>query len=87
MIKPTIHNNGTGSETLVEGYLEASRAVCTAQEALKKIEFNARDYYPQGMEVWDEAVREMRNRLVTLEKMAEELLEIAGHCQEQRRKR
>ena len=44
---PTVHLNGTGYKDLWEGYEAAYEAVRAAQEALGKIEFNARDYYVQ----------------------------------------
>jgi hypothetical protein len=45
---PTIHLNGTSAKDLWVGYEEAYDAVRAAQEALGKIEFNARDYYVQS---------------------------------------
>lgn len=57
---PTIHLNGTGYKDLWAGYEAAYEAVRAAQEALGKIEFNARDYYVQGNEAWGKA-RDHRN--------------------------
>ena len=82
MTLPTIHINGTSPEMLVEGYLEARRAVEAAKDAINKIEFNARDYYTQGGRAWDEAVKEHRARLNALQQVSEELLELAAHCQD-----
>ena len=48
MIYPTIHTNGTSPEMLRRGYEDARLAVVKAIQALDAIEFNARDYYPQG---------------------------------------
>lgn len=82
MILPTIHLNGTSAEMLLEGYLDANRAVLDAADVLRKIEFNARDYYPQGMEAWDKAVEEMRERHLKLKSVADELAMIANHIVE-----
>lgn len=82
MIFPTIHINGTSPEMLVEGYREAYLAVLAAQEAIGKIEFNARDYYPHGPEAWAAARREHQERLQKLQRVADELMEIAMHIQD-----
>lgn len=82
MIKPTIHLNGTSPATLREDYLKARRAVEEAKYVLTTIEFNPRDYYPQGDTAWAEARAEMTDRLECLDRVSRELLDIAVHCQE-----
>jgi hypothetical protein len=57
---PTIHLNGTSAKDLWAGYEEAYDAVRAAQEALGKIEFNARDYYVQDADAFTKA-RDHRN--------------------------
>lgn len=52
---PTIHLNGTSAKDLWAGYEAAYDAVRAAQEALGKIEFNARDYYVQSPGAWEKA--------------------------------
>jgi hypothetical protein len=52
---PTVHLNGTSAKDLWEGYEAAYNAIIAAQEALGKIEFNARDYYVQGDEAYSKA--------------------------------
>ena len=52
---PTVHSNGTSHRELWEGYEAAYDAVRAAQDALRKIEFNARDYYVQGNDAYSKA--------------------------------
>lgn len=52
---PTVHLNGTGYKDLWEGYEAAYDAVRAAQDALAKIEFNARDYYVQDADAFTKA--------------------------------
>ena len=76
MRKPMVHLNGTGREMLVNGYEKAYDAIREAQKALRKIEFNARDYYVQGADAWPEAVKEMDERFLALGRIESELEEI-----------
>lgn len=55
MILPTIHINGTSASDLQHGYDEAARASHQLELALATLEFNARDYYVQGPDVWPKA--------------------------------
>lgn len=75
---PTIHMNGTSARMLYEGYEEAHHALTKAEEALGKIEFNARDYYPVDGS-WEKAREEMRARFVALDAMKDELMAILSH--------
>jgi hypothetical protein len=76
---PIIHMNGTSAKDLRDGYLLAMEAVEAARDALRKIEFNARDYYPvDGL--WDKARAEMVHRHEALRDMKDELEAIAVHC-------
>ena len=81
-VKPTlpcIHMNGTAASDLLEGYRNAMEKVQDAREALGKIEFNMRDYYPiEGS--WDKAQSEMQERYQALDKIHAELEAIAIHC-------
>jgi len=81
MILPTIHTNGTSAEDLRDGYLDACRAVCVAMDAMRTIEFNARDYYPQGQDAWRQAEAEQRARYDALQTIANELHSVVEHCQ------
>ena len=52
---PTIHLNGTGAKSLLAGYDQAYDALHAFQNAMREIEFNARDYYVDGPESWEAA--------------------------------
>lgn len=72
---PTIHLNGTSAKELWAGYEAAYDAVRAAQEAIGKIEFNARDYYVQSPNAWGQA-RDARNeQLQALAQVEEYLLQ------------
>lgn len=73
---PTVHINGTGKEMLVRGYEEAHRALREAGRALRKIEFNPRDYYVQGPDAWREAVKEMAERCTAIGKVEKDIEDI-----------
>ena len=70
---PTIHLNGTGRDSLVEGWETAWSACEAAMEALKQTAPNGRDFYPQGPEALDKAVNEHRDRLRRIQSVQEEL--------------
>ena len=52
---PSIHLNGTGRRMLTEDYTAAYHALQAAFRAFQSIEFNARDYYPQGADAFARA--------------------------------
>jgi hypothetical protein len=55
MILPTIHMNGTSRAELVRGHEAVDDALHTLIDALGGVEFNPRDYYPQGPDAWSAA--------------------------------
>lgn len=56
---PLIHPNGTGKETLKEGYGNAYEALYQFIDAWGTVEFNARDYYPHDdPNAWPKAQKE-----------------------------
>jgi hypothetical protein len=65
---PSIHLNGTGRRMLTEDYTAAYHALQTAFRAFQSIEFNARDYYPQGADAF---ARARTQRDVQLHHLAE----------------
>jgi len=83
MILPTLHTNGTSPEMLKEGYLAAYRAVTAADESLCAVEFNGRDYYPQGPDAWTTARAEHQHRLARLRCVAAELMQVLEHIQDE----
>jgi hypothetical protein len=58
MILPTIHLNGTGKNALERDYRNARVKLREAIRAFESIDFNGRDYYPQGEEAFTLARRE-----------------------------
>lgn len=83
MILPTIHMNGTSKRMLLEGYDDAQFAIRQAQDKICKIEFNARDYYPQGPDAWTQAVQERTEILRKLEEARDYLLKHIEHIHDQ----
>lgn len=77
-IRPTIHMNGTARETLLNALCDASIAVQEAVSKLADTAPNARDYYPQGMDVFYAAQREHEARMHKLADVIRELNEIGG---------
>jgi hypothetical protein len=51
-IVPTIHLNGTSGQDLKAEYYAAFEAIEAAVEALAAATSNARDFYPQGADVY-----------------------------------
>lgn len=82
---PAIHSNGTGRADLIEGYHAASRAIQAAMDALRAIEFNARDYYVAGPDAWTTARDEMITRHNALNGIKSDLDTITLHCVDARR--
>jgi hypothetical protein len=82
MILPTIHLNGSSPVRLQEGYMTAHEKVLDAIRALKDIEFNGRDYYPQGPDAWRQAAAEFAPRLQALTKVDADLVKIIEHIQD-----
>lgn len=80
IILPTIHLNGTSAQMLTEGYSEARIAVQAALDKLQKVEFNARDYYPQGQLAWLDAVRQRQDLMNKLATVQHEIYKIEAHC-------
>jgi hypothetical protein len=65
---PTIHLNGTSAKSLVREYRAVSDALEAASKALEAATCNARDFYPQGDDAWQQARAE---RQQAFEKLAE----------------
>lgn len=70
---PTIHRNGTGSDSLLSDLEGAAQALTRAKRALEACQPNGRDYYPQGSEAFVEAQDEHRSRLERLNSVGLEL--------------
>jgi hypothetical protein len=81
---PTIHINGTGYKDLWNGYEQAYDAVRAAQEAIRKIGFNARDYYVQSSAAYSKAREERIEQYKKLNEVEEYLLQHLMAIQEQK---
>jgi hypothetical protein len=84
MIKPTIHLNGTPADILIEGYTEAYVKAQELLDAFSRIEFNARDYYVQSPEAFEEARKEFTERYMQVKQIGLEMLTIIEHIQDTR---
>jgi hypothetical protein len=78
---PTLHLNGTSSRMLDEGYREVYYSLTDAIKSFEKVEFNGRDYYPQGEEAWKRAREEFADRVLRIEGVQKEILEVLEHIQ------
>lgn len=79
MIFPTVHINGTSRLTLIDGYSNALEKLREAEQAFRNIEFNQRDYYPQGQDAWDSAVIDHVDRLIDIQKAIIHLEKVLEH--------
>jgi hypothetical protein len=82
---PTVHMNGTSHEDLWASYEAAYTAVKAAQEAFKKIEFNARDYYVQTGDTFPRARNQRQDIWNELRKVETYLFQHLTALQEQSR--
>ena len=82
MTLPTIHSNGTSARCLAEGYADARIAVQAAAQQLSKVEFNARDHYPQGSQAWSQAVAERKEMFDALAEIHDKLFALESYCSE-----
>jgi hypothetical protein len=74
---PTVHLNGTSREELSRLYQEAYTAIGEAGRALAKAYPNGRDYYPQGADAINKAMREHEARMRKLKEVQDEIEQIA----------
>lgn len=79
---PTIHLNGTGRKTLLEGYETAYRKLLKFRQAFRAIEFNARDYYVAEPDAWDNACKEREKMLNNIYQLIDYLEEHLVHLAE-----
>jgi len=73
MRTPTIHTNGTSADALTQALETAVNALRHAQEALSDCQPNGRDYSPQGVAGWREALAEHVARVEKLSSVRAEL--------------
>lgn len=80
MIMPTIHSNGTSAESLREQYVSAHHAADAAMKAVAKIDFNGRDYYPQGADAFSQAQAEFQKHVQAMATSMKYFMDVAMHC-------
>lgn len=78
LIVPCVHLNGSGKTSLLRELESAHDAVSLAYDALKKMDINARDYYPYGPEAYSRAREEHLSRMKKLDLVRMELDAIMG---------
>ena len=76
MRTPTIHRNGTSPDELTRQIAEAGVALRHAMKALSDAAPHGRDYYPQGPDALQDAVREYNTRMERLESVYRDLTEL-----------
>lgn len=74
---PTVHRNGTAYEDLFEQVMIAREALEGAVKALRRMSPNGCDYYLQGEVAIMEASSQHSDRIRAVEKILEELYEVA----------
>ena len=79
MMLPTIHMNGTSGKDLLKGYCNAISAIHAALDAMELIAPNGRDYYPQGNDACEAAIREHSRRWQAMVGVLNELQVLAEH--------
>src|SRR6478672_1946088 len=77
LIFPTVHRNGTHGPDLLELQLDARSAILDAIKALQTAGPNGRDYYPQGPDAIQLAIAQHSDRLALLNRVYNELSQIA----------
>lgn len=80
MIKPIIHTDGTSGEELFEQYLAAYHAINDAMDKVMKATPNGRDYYCH--QDFNTALKEHKDRLIALNCVKLDMLELAEHCRD-----
>ena len=79
MTLPTIHSNGTSLDTLIDGYDAIDLALYDLLAKWQAVEFNARDYYPQGPDAYMQAAGERLMQTVKLKEFRAYLDGIRQH--------
>jgi hypothetical protein len=83
---PTIHQNGTGADTLYREYQAVRRAIAAAADALAAATCNQRDFYPQDPAAWQRARAERAEAFRLLEHVSQYAEQWEAHAAEHRRR-
>lgn len=84
---PTIHMNGTSAKMLLEGYDDLDGALLAVQDAFGKVEFNGRDYYPQGPAAFESAREEWSEMRRQVDAIRKKVIAVMVHINTQSRER
>lgn len=80
---PTVHLGGTSHKQLTQNYEDAYYALKTFIKAFGHIEFNARDYYPQGPDAWNDAADARTDMNVKIRDLVKYVEDHLDHLAEQ----
>lgn len=80
---PLVHMNGSGKDSLLDGYRNAWEALSKAMDALQATSPHMRDYYPlkDGSKLYERARRQHLDRSAALEQIKDDMKELARHVQ------
>lgn len=81
LVKPTVHLNGTGKQTLIDEWQDAVNILNAAYRALKLCGPNGRDYYPQGPDACSAATGQHFDRLRVIDAVKGELEALIIHVE------
>lgn len=79
MTLPTIHSNGTSLDTLIDGYDAIDLALYDLLAKWQAVEFNVRDYYPQGPDAYTQARNERLEQSAKIQELRAYLDGIRQH--------
>lgn len=80
---PTIHSNGTSLNTLIDGYDAIDEALYRLYLKWSEVEFNARDYYPQGPDAYIQARDERQQHAAKIQEVRAYIDGIRQHLYDQ----
>lgn len=83
MIKPLIHPNGTSGELLETQYGEAHTLLRDFTKRFETLEFNPRDYYPIGVDAYQNARQERQEVFAHMKAIDSYLHEIRNSIADQ----
>ena len=83
-LTPTVHLNGTSLRELQRGWSELEAALSEAKDKLRRLEFNARDYYPSPRpQAWERAARAMQAHARALESFHTDAAEVTYELEQE----
>jgi hypothetical protein len=74
---PTVHLNGTSKADLLEQQAKAREKINETLLALQEASPHPRDYYVQGTEIWNLAVKQHQARVKRFQQTYDELMQIS----------